>query len=85
MSPLAALVLLSTSILSYIYRFLCRFLRYTTVMGRKKIIGDELSVRTKGNGYQQGAHRDKDGLQDQDKRVDRAKRNQNAVLDRYVL
>jgi hypothetical protein len=57
----------------------------TTVMARKKITGDELSARAKENGYQQGAHRDKDSLRDQNKHVDKVKMDQNAALGRYVL
>jgi hypothetical protein len=34
---------------------------------------------------QWGAHRDEYSLRDQDKHVDKGKRDQNAVLDRYVL
>jgi hypothetical protein len=82
----AALVLLvafalSLSTLSFQRRFLC----CTTAMARKKITGDELSAGAKANGYQRGAHRDKDSLQDQNKHVDKVKRDQNAALDRYVL
>jgi hypothetical protein len=54
-------------------------------MAKKKIIGDELSARVKENGYQRGAHRDKDSLRNQNKHVDKVKRDQNAALDRYVL
>ena len=43
-----------------------RFLRCTTAMARKMITGDGLSARAKANGYQGGAHRDKDSLRDQD-------------------
>jgi hypothetical protein len=54
-------------------------------MAKKKITGDELSARAKENGYQRGAHRDEDSLRDQNKHVDKVKRDQNAALDRYVL
>jgi hypothetical protein len=64
--------------------FLRRFLRPTTAMARKKITGDELSARAKANGYQRGAHRDKDRLRDQNKHVDTVKMHQDAMLDRYV-
>jgi len=40
------------------------FHRPTTAIGRKKVTGDELSARTKENGYQRGAHRDKDSRRD---------------------
>jgi hypothetical protein len=36
----------------------------TTAIGRKKATGDELSARTKENGYQRGVHRDKDSRRD---------------------
>jgi hypothetical protein len=52
---------------------------------KMKVTGDELSARAKANGYQRGAHRDKDSLRDQNKHVDRIKMHQNAALDRYVL
>ena len=54
-------------------------------MARKKITADELSARARANGYQRGAHRDKDGLRDRNKHVDKVKRDQEAALDRYVL
>jgi hypothetical protein len=52
---------------------------------RKNITGDELIARTKLNGYQRGAHRDEDGLRDRNRRVDKAKRDQDAASDSYVL
>jgi hypothetical protein len=54
-------------------------------MARRKVTGDELSARAKENGYQWGAHRDKDSLRDQNKHVDKVKKDQNAALDRYIL
>ena len=54
-------------------------------MAKKKITGAELTGRAKANGYQRGAHRDKDSLRDQNKHVDKVKRDQKATLDRYVL
>jgi hypothetical protein len=54
-------------------------------MARKKITGVELIARAKANGYQRGAHRDKDGLRDRNKHGDKAKKDQDAALDRYVL
>ena len=61
------------------------FLRTTTAMAKKKITGAELAARAKANGYQRGAHRDKDSLRDRNKHVDKVKRDQDAALDRYVL
>jgi hypothetical protein len=82
----AALVLLVAVALSLsTLPFHRRFLRPTTAMARKKVTGDELSARAKENGYQWGAHRDKDSLRDQNKHVDKVKKDQNAALDRYVL
>ena len=51
-------------------------------MARKKITGDELNARAKANGYQRGAHRDKDSLRDRNKHVDKVKKDQDAALDR---
>jgi hypothetical protein len=53
--------------------FLRRFLSPTTATGRKKMTGDELGARVKANGYQKGAHRDEDSLQNQNKHVDKVK------------
>ena len=61
------------------------FLRTTTAMAKKKITGAELAARAKANGYQRGAHRNKDSLRDRNKHVDKVKRDQDAALDRYVL
>ena len=54
-------------------------------MARRNNIGDELGARAEANGYQRVAHQDKDSLRDQNKHVDKVKRNQNAALDRYVM
>ena len=53
-------------------------------MAKKKVTGEELSARAKANGYQRGAHRDKDSLRDQNKHVATVKMRQDAMLDRYV-
>jgi hypothetical protein len=60
-------------------------LRTTTAMAKKKITGAELAARAKANGYQRGAHRDKESLRDRNKHVDKVKRDHDAALDRYVL
>ena len=65
--------------------FLRHFLHTATAMARKKTTADELSARAKANGYQRGAHRDKDSLRDQNKHVDKVKKDQDAALHRYVL
>ena len=61
------------------------FLRTTTAIAKKKITGAELTARAKANGYQRGAHRDKDSLRDRNKHVDKVKRDQDAAFDRYVM
>ena len=52
-------------------------------MAKKKVTGDELNAHAKANGYQRGAHRDKDSLRDQNKYVTTVKMHQNAMLDRW--
>jgi hypothetical protein len=54
-------------------------------MARKKLTGDELSARAKANGYQRGAHRDKDSLRDQRKHTGKTKKDQDKALKRYVM
>ena len=46
---------------------------------------EELLARAESNGYKREAHREEDSTQDNGKYNDKTKRNQNAVLDRYVL
>jgi hypothetical protein len=65
----------------YVLRY---FLRTTTVMGRKKITGDELNARAKANGYKRGAHREEDSRRDRNKHKDDTKKDQDGALDRYV-
>ena len=50
------------------------FLRTATVMGRKRITGDELNARAKANGYQRGAHREEDSRRDCNKHGNGAKK-----------
>jgi hypothetical protein len=47
--------------------------------------GEELLARAKANGYQRGAHKDKDQVRDLHKHIDKTKRDQDAALNRYVL
>jgi hypothetical protein len=61
------------------------FFRLSSAMAKKKITGAELVARARANGYQRGTHRDKDGLRDRNKHVDKVQLDQNAALDRYVL
>ena len=76
---------LSLSLSLSILPFHRRFFRHTTTMARKKATEDELSARAKENGHQPGARRDKGSLRDQNKHVDKVKKDQNAELDRYVV
>jgi hypothetical protein len=61
------------------------FVRTTTVTARKKSTVDELNAHVKGNGHQRGVHREKDGLRNLNKHVDRVKRDRGTALDRHVL
>ena len=49
----------------------CNFLRATAV-ARKKVIGDELDVRAKSNGYRR-VHTEEDSRQDRNKHIDMVK------------
>jgi hypothetical protein len=82
--PIALVLLVAIALSLSTFLFHRRFLHPTTNMARKAT-GDELSARAKENGYQRGAHRDKDSLRDQNKHVDKAKKDQNGALDREVL
>jgi hypothetical protein len=53
-------------------------------MGRKQT-GDELNARAKANGYKRGAHREEDSRRDCNKHKDDTIKDQDKVLDRYVL
>jgi hypothetical protein len=64
MSYLSLLAMLVFLIAIYLSLSTFPFHRPTTAIGRKKVTGDELSARTKENGYQRGAHRDKDSRRD---------------------
>jgi hypothetical protein len=58
-------------------------LHLVPIMTRKRDAGEELLARAKANGYQRGAHKDKDqGLH---KHIDKTKKDQDAALNRYVL
>jgi hypothetical protein len=56
-----------------------------TIMAKRKATAEELEARAESNGYRRGAHREKDGARDDGKHNKKTKRNQNGVLDRYVL
>ena len=51
----------------------------------KKITGHELNARAKANGYQRRAHREEYSHRDRNKYRDDTKKDQDEVLDRYVL
>jgi len=54
-------------------------------MAKRKATADELEAQTESNGYKRGVHREKDSTRDNGKHNKKIKRNQNSVLDRYVL
>jgi hypothetical protein len=45
----------------------------------------ELVARAKAEGYQRGAHKEKDKVRNRHKHVDKIKKDHDAALDRYVL
>src|SRR5436309_1928709 len=53
--------------------------------GERKATAEELETRAESNGYKRGAHREKDSTRDNGKHNEKSKRNQNSLLDRYVL
>lgn len=59
------------------------FLPTTTAMAKTEITGDELNARTKVNGEQRGAHREKDCPRDRNEHGFKLKHAQDAALDRY--
>jgi hypothetical protein len=68
---LLVLIALSRSTLPFLRRFLRCFLRPTTAMARKKLIGDGLSARVLENSHQRRIHRDKNSHGTQNKHVDK--------------
>jgi hypothetical protein len=59
------------------------FLPITTATAKAEINEDELNARTKVNGGQRGAHRDKDCLRDGNEHGFKFKHAQDAASDRY--
>jgi hypothetical protein len=51
-------------------------------MAKQKATVEELEARAESNGYRGGAYREEDSTRDNEKNNER---NQNLVLDRYVL
>jgi hypothetical protein len=68
-------------VLSRFFSFLLP-LPMTAFMAKRKATAEEL---LESNGYKRGAHREKDGAQDNRKHNDKTRRNQNLALDSYVL
>jgi hypothetical protein len=54
-------------------------------MAKRKVTAEELLARAESNGYQRGAHREKDNARDGNRHIDKTKKDQNAALDLYVL
>jgi hypothetical protein len=54
-------------------------------MARKKATADELDARAEANGYQRGAHREKDSRRDGNKHKDTTTKNQDTTLGHYVM
>ena len=54
-------------------------------MAKRKSTAEQLEARAESNGYDRGAHREKESIRDNGKHNKKTKRNQNSVLDRYVL
>jgi hypothetical protein len=55
------------------------------ILAKRKATAEKLEARAESNGYKRGAHREKDSTRDNGKHNKKTKRNQNSVLDRYVL
>ncbi|KAN0086961.1 hypothetical protein V8E54_000649 [Elaphomyces granulatus] len=56
-----------------------------SAMARKKeTTAEELFARAKANGYQRGAHREKDSIRDDNKHREKTKKDQDRYLDVYV-
>jgi hypothetical protein len=56
----------------------------STVMGKRKATVEELEAQAESNGYERGAHREKDSVRDDGKHNDKTRRDRNVVLDCYV-
>src|SRR5271155_881283 len=55
------------------------------VMGRRPVIEDELLARAEANRYKMGEHREEDAVRDRHKHGEKTIREQNKVLECYVL
>ena len=56
-----------------------------STMARRKTTAEELGARAESNGYKRETYREKESTRDNGKHNKKTKRNQNSVLDRYVL
>lgn len=54
-------------------------------MVKRKATAEELDARAESHGYRRRAQREKDSARDDGKHNKKTKRNQNGVLDRYML
>jgi hypothetical protein len=54
-------------------------------MGRRRVTANELLARAEANGYKKGKHKEKDAVRNRHRHADNTKKDQNAVLDCYVL
>jgi hypothetical protein len=54
-------------------------------MAKRKATAEELDAQAKSNGYERGAHREKDSTRNNGEHNKKTIGNQDSVLDRYVL
>ena len=57
----------------------------STVMAKRNVTDEQLLAWAKPNDYKKGPHREKDNTRDNDWFIDKVKKNQDTLLDRYVL
>ena len=55
------------------------------LLAKRKATAEELDAQAKSNGYERGAHREKDSTRDNRKHNKKTIGNQDSVLDHYVL
>jgi len=58
---------------------------FSTVIGKRKVTAEEPLVSAESNCYQKGPHREEDSARGGKRHIDKAKKDQNTALDRYVL
>jgi hypothetical protein len=54
-------------------------------MGKQPASATKLYAQAKANGYQRGAHTDRDRVRHREKHVTKTKKDQDATLKRYIL